>query len=157
MLIEVCFVDSDDANKYLSIGHKAVAKAIVDALDNHVISNPVVDNQAVETKPVVNVDEWVRELQQECNNQGYSKQKVDGVGGPATLAGCPTVRKGAKGNITKLIQKRLLSLGYKLPKWGADGGFGDETVDAVKAFQADKGLSVDGVVGQNTWRKLLNL
>lgn len=152
MLIEVCFIDSDDANKYLSVGHKAVAKAIVDALDNHVVSNPI-----IETEPVVDVDEWVRELQQECNNQGYSKQKVDGVGGPATLAGCPTVRKGAKGNITKLIQKRLLSLGYKLPKWGADGGFGDETVDAVKAFQADKGLSVDGVVGQNTWRKLLNL
>ena len=157
MLIEVCFVDSDDANKYLSIGHKAVAKAIVDALDNHVVSDPVVSNPIIETEPVVDVDEWVRELQQECNNQGYSKQKVDGVGGPATLAGCPTVRKGAKGNITKLIQKRLLSLGYKLPKWGADGGFGDETVDAVKAFQADKGLSVDGIVGQNTWRKLLNL
>ena len=157
MLIEVCFVDSDDANKYLSVGHKAVAKAIVHALDNHIASDPAVNVPVVETKPTVNVDEWVRELQQECNNQGYSKQKVDGVGGPATLAGCPTVRKGAKGNITKLIQKRLLSLGYKLPKWGADGGFGDETVDAVKAFQADKGLSVDGVVGQNTWRKLLNL
>ncbi|CAM2077708.1 MAG: N-acetylmuramoyl-L-alanine amidase [uncultured Clostridium sp.] len=157
MLIEVCFVDSDDANKYLSVGHKAVAKAIVDALDNHVISNPVVSNPIIETEAVVNVDEWVRELQQECNNQGYSKQKVDGVGGPATLAGCPTVRKGAKGNITKLIQKRLLSLGYKLPKWGVDGGFGDETVNAVKAFQADNGLSADGVVGQNTWRKLLNL
>ena len=152
MLIEVCFVDTEDANKYLSVGYKAIAKAIVDALDNHVVSNPI-----IETEPVVDVDEWVRELQQECNNQGYSKQKVDGVGGPATLAGCPTVRKGAKGNITKLIQKRLLSLGYKLPKWGEDGGFGDETVDAVKAFQADKGLSVDGVVGQNTWRKLLNL
>ena len=157
MLIEVCFVDSDDANKYLSVGYKVVAKAIADALDNHVISNPVVNNTVVETEPVVNADEWVRELQQECNKQGYSKQKVDGIGGPATLAGCPTVRKGAKGNITKLIQKRLLSLGYKLPKWGADGGFGNETVDAVKAFQADKGLSVDGVVGQNTWRKLLNL
>ena len=157
MLIEVCFVDSDDANKYLSVGHKAVAKAIVDALDNHIVSDPVVSNPIIETEPAVDVDEWVRELQQECNKQGYSKQKVDGVGGPATLAGCPTVRKGAKGNITKLIQKRLLSLGYKLPKWGADGGFGDETVDAVKAFQADKGLSVDGVVGQNTWRKLLNL
>ena len=96
-------------------------------------------------------------MQQECNNQGYSNQKVDGVAGPATLAGCPTVRKGAKGNITKLIQEKLLSLGYKLPKWGADGSFGGETVDAVKLFQEAKGLSIDGVVGQNTWRKLLNL
>lgn len=156
MLIEVCFVDTEDANKYLEVGYKEIAKAIVEALDNHVVTNPIVSAPIVETKPV-NVDEWVRELQHECNNQGYSKQKVDGVAGPATLTGCPVVRKGAKGNITKLIQKRLLSLGYKLPKWGADGGFGDETVDAVKSFQTDKGLSVDGIVGQGTWRKLLNL
>ena len=152
MLIEVCFVDTEDANKYLEVGYKAIAKAIVDALDNHVVSDPI-----IETEPIVNVDEWVRELQHECNKQGFSNQKVDGIAGPATLAGCPTLRKGAKGNITKLIQKRLLSLGYKLPKWGADGGFGDETVDAVKSFQTDKGLSVDGIVGQGTWRKLLNL
>lgn len=156
MLIEVCFVDSDDANKYLAIGHEKVAEAIVMALDNHIVSNPIVENKPVE-KPTVAVDEWIRELQQECNNQGYSKQKVDGVGGPATLAGCPVIRKGAKGNLTRLIQKRLLSLGYKLPKWGADGGFGDETVEAIKLFQTAKGLSADGVVGQNTWRKLLNL
>ena len=153
MLIEVCFVDTEDANKYLEVGYKEIAKAIVEALDNHVVTNPIVSAPIVETKPV-NVDEWVRELQHECNNQGYSKQKVDGVAGPATLTGCPVVRKGAKGNITKLIQKRLLSLDYKLPKWGADGGFGDETVEAIKAFQIDKSLSVDGVVGQDTWREL---
>lgn len=156
MLIEVCFVDTEDANKYLEVGYKEIAKAIVDALDNHVVTNPIVSAPIVETKPV-NVDEWVRELQHECNKQGFSNQKVDGIAGPATLAGCPVVRKGAKGNVTKLIQKRLLSLGYKLPKWGADGGFGDETVEAVKSLQTDKGLSVDGIVGQDTWRKLLNL
>ena len=156
MLIEVCFVDTEDANKYLEVGYKEIAKAIVDALDNHVVTNPIVSAPIVETKSV-NVDEWVRELQHECNKQGFSNQKVDGIAGQATLAGCPVVRKGAKGNVTKLIQKRLLSLGYKLPKWGADGGFGDETVDAVKAFQANNGLSVDGIVGQNTWRNLLNL
>ena len=156
MLIEVCFVDIEDANKYLEVGYKEIARAIVDALDNHVVTNPIVSAPIVETKPV-NVDEWVRELQHECNKQGFSKQKVNGIAGPAALAGCPVVRKGAKGNITKLIQKRLLSLGYKLPKWGADGGFGEETVEAVKSLQTDKGLSVDGIVGQDTWRKLLNL
>ena len=162
MLIEVCFVDTEDANKYLEVGYKAIAKAIVDALDNHISSSPAVDTNTSSTSQTqsttVNTgNDWVRRLQQECNNQGYSNQKVDGIAGPATLAGCPVVRKGAKGNITKLIQKRLLSLGYKLPKWGADGGFGDETVDAVKSLQTDKGLSVDGIVGQDTWRKLLNL
>ena len=162
MLIEVCFVDTEDANKYLEVGYKAIAKSIVDALDNHIASAPAVDTNTSSTSQTQSTvtatgDDWVRRLQQECNKQGYSKQKVDGVAGPATLAGCPTVRKGAKGNITKLIQEKLLSLGYKLPKWGADGSFGGETVDAVELFQEAKGLSIDGVVGQNTWRKLLNL
>ena len=156
MLIEVCFVDSDDANKYLGIGHDAVANTIVNALDEHIASNPIVETKPVET-PTIAIDEWIEELQQECNNQGYSKQKVDGVGGPATLAGCPTMRKGAKGKITNLVQRRLLSFGYKLPKWGADSSFGDETVEAVKDFQTNNGLSVDGIIGQNTWRKLLKL
>ena len=41
MLIEVCFVDTEDANKYLKVGHKAIAKAIVDALDDHINSDPI--------------------------------------------------------------------------------------------------------------------
>lgn len=160
MLIEVCFVDTEDANKYLSVGYKAIAKAIVDALDNHIVSDPAVDTNTSSTSQTqsttVNTgNDWVRRLQQECNNQGYSKQKVDGIAGPATLAGCPTVRKGAQGNITKLLQERLVTLGYNTN--GVDGIFGNGTKNAVIAFQKSKGLSADGIVGANTWRKLLNL
>lgn len=160
MLIEVCFVDTEDANKYLEVGYKAIAKAIVDALDNHISSSPAVDTNTSSTSQTqsttVNTgNDWVRRLQQECNNQGYSKQKVDGIAGPATLAGCPTVRKGAQGNITKLLQERLVTLGYNTN--GVDGIFGNGTKNAVIAFQKSKGLSADGIVGANTWRKLLNL
>ena len=157
MLIEVCFVDTEDANKYLSVGYKAIAKAIVDALDNHIASAPTVNTNT--SSPVqINTskgDDWVRRLQQECNNQGFSKQAVDGIPGQATLAGCPTVRKGAQGNITKLLQERLVTLGYNTN--GVDGIFGNGTKNAVIAFQKSKGLSADGIVGANTWRKLLNL
>ena len=154
MLIEVCFVDTEDANKYLEVGYKEIAKAIVDALDNHVVTNPIVSAPIVETKPV-NVDEWIRELQHECNRQGFSNQKVDGIAGAATLAGCPVLRKGAQGNITKLLQEKLVSLGYSTN--GVDGIFGSGTYSAVREFQKTRGLSADGIVGQNTWRKLLNL
>ena len=41
--------------------------------------------------------------------------------------------------------------GYALPKYGADGSFGAETLNAVKNFQKDHGLTVDGIVGKNTW------
>lgn len=160
MLIEVCFVDTEDANKYLEVGYKAIAKAIVDALDNHVVSDPVVDINTSSTSQAQSTvtstgDNWVRRLQQECNNQGFSKQNVDGIAGPATLAGCPTLRKGASGNITKLLQEKLVKLGYNTN--GVDGIFGSGTYSAVREFQKTKGLSIDGIVGQNTWRKLLNL
>lgn len=160
MLIEVCFVDTEDANKYLSVGYKAIAKAIVDALDNHIVSDPVVDTNTSSTSQtqsttVTTGDDWVRRLQEECNNQGYSKQKVDGIAGPATLAGCPVLKKGAQGNITKLLQEKLVKLGYSTN--GIDGIFGSGTYSAVREFQKTRGLAVDGIVGQNTWRKLLNL
>lgn len=160
MLIEVCFVDTEDANKYLEVGYKAIAKSIVDALDNHIASAPAVDTNTSSTSQTQSTvtatgDDWVKRLQQECNNQGFSKQNVDGIAGPATLAGCPVVRKGAKGNITKLLQEKLVKLGYSTN--GVDGIFGSGTYSAVREFQKTRGLSADGIVGQNTWRKLLNL
>ena len=156
MLIEVCFVDTEDANKYLQVGYKAIAKAIVDALDNHIASVPTVNtNTSSQTNTTSKGDDWVRRLQEECNKQGFSKQNVDGIAGPATLAGCPTLRKGASGNITKLLQEKLVKLGYNTN--GVDGIFGSGTYSAVREFQKTRGLSADGIVGQNTWRKLLNL
>ena len=43
---------------------------------------------------------------------------------------------------------------YKLPKYGVDGDFGNETLEAVKQFQKDWGLTADGVVGEKTWAML---
>ncbi|WP_297993965.1 N-acetylmuramoyl-L-alanine amidase [uncultured Clostridium sp.] len=156
MLIEVCFVDSDDADKYLSIGYKAVAKAIVDALDNHIVNVPPTPvERPIIQKPIG--DDWVRRLQEECNKQGFSNQMIDGIPGPNTLKGCPLIQKGAKGNITKLVQEKLISLGYDLGNYGADGDFGTATYNTVVKFQKDNGLTADGIIGQNTWRKLLGL
>lgn len=97
----------------------------------------------------------IAELQAECNRQGFSAQKIDGIAGPITLAGCPMVKKGAKGNITKWIQNKLNSLGYNCG--AADGIFGQNTKNAVIAYQKAKGLTVDGIVGPKTWSKLLGL
>ena len=58
------------------------------------------------------------------------------------------------GQEVKELQEDLMEAGYRLPKFGADGDYGDETVNAVKKFQKENGLSVDGVVGPNTRAKL---
>jgi len=61
-----------------------------------------------------------------------------------------TLRKGDKGEEVRVLQNKLLALGYSLPKYGADGSYGAETTTAVIAFQTDKGLLVDGICGQIT-------
>ena len=57
---------------------------------------------------------------------------------------------GSKGNEVVQLQNNLIKLGYKLPKYGADGSFGQETLNAVLQFQKDKGLEQDGIVGPAT-------
>ena len=68
----------------------------------------------------------------------------------------PTLKKGNKGEYVKLLQTKLMEHGYSLPRYGADGDFGNETLSAVKAFQKDHGLTADGVVGKKTWEALNN-
>lgn len=65
------------------------------------------------------------------------------------------LKKGMSGSDVRELQQNLLKLGYALPKYGADGGYGMETVEAVKAFQKKNGLEADGVYGSNTHKSLL--
>ena len=65
-----------------------------------------------------------------------------------------TIRKGNMGELVKQCQTMLKQLGYDLGICGIDGDFGTATEKAVKAFQRDHGLAVDGVVGKNTWTAL---
>ena len=67
----------------------------------------------------------------------------------------PVLKKGDKGEKVKELQKKLLALGYKLPKYGADGSFGNETKSAVEKFQRDWGIPVSGIVDEQTWERLL--
>jgi hypothetical protein len=60
------------------------------------------------------------------------------------------LRQGMGGDAVRVLQRELLSLGYDLGADGADGVFGDVTFQAVKAFQRDHGLTVDGIVGPST-------
>lgn len=67
------------------------------------------------------------------------------------------VPKGRKGVEVADVQKALVALGYPLPKHGVDGIRGPETVAAVKQFQQDNALTVDGDPGPNTVAKLNDL
>lgn len=97
----------------------------------------------------------IEQLQDICNRLGYSSQKVDGIAGPVTLAGCRTLMQGDKGDLVKWLQIKLKKLGYK--PGAADGVFDKKTKAAVKAFQQDRGLLKDGIAGKKTWSKILGM
>ena len=67
----------------------------------------------------------------------------------------PQLSKGSKGDKVRVLQELLLGRGYDLGTYGADGDFGETTHRRVVAFQVANGLTADGIVGENTWRKLL--
>ena len=56
------------------------------------------------------------------------------------------LRRGDKGKRVGKAQRRLMALGYALPQYADDEDFGAETEAAVKAFQTDRELPVDGVL-----------
>lgn len=63
------------------------------------------------------------------------------------------VRSGSRGNAVNILQQLLVDAGYRV---SVDGVFGPQTNDAVRAFQRDVGIAVDGIVGPNTWHFLYN-
>ena len=65
--------------------------------------------------------------------------------------------KGSEGKTVKALQYLLIDYGYSCGKCGADGDFGSDTDAAVKKYQKAIGLTVDGIVGPNTWAKLLGV
>lgn len=67
-------------------------------------------------------------------------------------AGRQTIKIGSKGADVTYLQKRLVAKGYYGGK--IDGDFGKKTLEAVKAFQAEHNLVIDGIVGAKTWAAL---
>lgn len=67
----------------------------------------------------------------------------------------PMLSIGNYNEYVKKAQQILISKGYSVGPDGADGAFGINTYYAVKNFQEDNGLEVDGVIGDNTWAALL--
>lgn len=69
----------------------------------------------------------------------------------------PMLQKGSRGDVVKTLQILLIGYGYTCGKYGVDGDFGSATESAVRNFQKDNRLEVDGIVGPNTWANLLGV
>ncbi|MDS1005144.1 N-acetylmuramoyl-L-alanine amidase [Clostridium sporogenes] len=139
MLIECCFCDnSGDMRKFNADKMAdAIVKGLVDKTTSATLnSKPSTPNPQQPSKK----HPLITQLYTEMSKQGFSAP--------------PMCRQGARGGITKIIQQMLINIGYPVGSYGADGVFGDGTVTAIKALQRDCNLSVDGIVGRETWNAL---
>ena len=64
------------------------------------------------------------------------------------------LRAGSTGDAVRDVQRRLAALGFDA-SGDPPGTYGPATEDAVRAFQARRGLRVDGVCGDQTWSSLV--
>ncbi|MFN2590002.1 MAG: N-acetylmuramoyl-L-alanine amidase [Actinomycetota bacterium] len=65
-----------------------------------------------------------------------------------------TIGPGARGEDVRDVQARLGALGYRIDP-DEHGEFGETTVLAVRTFQNQRQLLVDGLVGEDTWQELV--
>lgn len=64
----------------------------------------------------------------------------------------PLEQQGSTGEDVRTVQYLVTAQGHST---GVDGVFGPATKTAVEAFQSSRGLSADGIVGQQTWPQLI--
>ena len=82
---------------------------------------------------------------------------LETLGVPAqgeSLAPYYTIRRGCRGGAVRRLQRWLAALHGDLGIGGQDGLFGADTEKAVRIFQQQQGLTVDGTVGPRTWAAL---
>ncbi|HEX2025075.1 MAG TPA: N-acetylmuramoyl-L-alanine amidase [Actinomycetota bacterium] len=66
------------------------------------------------------------------------------------------IRPAQRGDRVRDVQRRLLALGFHIEGRELEGGaFGESTEAAVRTFQQERGLLVDGLVGADTWHELV--
>lgn len=102
--------------------------------------------------------ERTKEMQSVLNKQYNCGLEVDGIIGPLTTNAINKnyLYKGKNAPIhTKWLQTRLVELDYSVGSYGIDGVFGNDTETAVRKFQTDQKIGVDGIVGIETHKKLV--
>ena len=139
-------------NRQLKKGHKGN-----DVAELQKLLNKAGDNIAVDGSFGPATQKAVKAFQKK------KKLEVDGIAGRDTITALGgkwtseiywkverILKKGYKGTDVKNMQKALIKAGYSVGISGADGSFGSATLSAVKKFQKDKKLVVDGIAGKNT-------
>lgn len=157
---------SDDRNAVLYGSMTSNWDKMIDKINEAEISTEDFQNKVMEVAQShgVDVDKMVKDygslenafrkgaistdiLKESVKSLGTSVLDIDG-----TFKRGDGIGKGSED--VKKLQKALQDAGYELSKFGADGQYGKETEEAVKAFQKAQGLVSNGIVGPETIAKL---
>ena len=141
------FVHSSSAGYITHVGY------LVRPVDEN---DPSGDWYVVEAKGVHYGVVTTKLSQGKWNRWGWMTKYFDYAEQPETANeyGGRNLRRGMSGSDVRALQSDLITLGYSCGAYGADGEFGRATESALKAFQKDNGLTVDGIAGKNTYAML---
>jgi len=171
-LLEMGFISNPDQEvKMMNDDYRdAIAKAVAKGLTRFVGKVWTEKVAAPAPKPAApSGNQEVRDLQDALNAAGLRDAQgraliVDGIPGPNTkYAAKRVVLKVTLSDqeklrfklVVKWFQRQLLKKGFALPRYGADGDYGDETAKAAKAWQKSEGLTQDAHIGPQSWEELI--
>lgn len=154
VLLECGFMDSKtDVPIILS---EKFAEEVADACVEVIVKKAKLKEKNTDQKPQTVKQNKVLEFQKAAIKDGFKfpKYGADGNWGDecvkvAKKAICKKRLTYKYKNLTKIIQK---AVGVAI-----DGKFGNGTKNAVIKYQKSKGLTADGCVGLDTWKKILGV
>ena len=115
-------------------------------------------DNGLETDGIVGANTWAALLKTEQPKPEQTEpekepEKLVETTGSTCIVDLPIIRHGDNGfpviAVQTLLSKHNFNVNY------TDGDFGPDTLAKVKSFQKAKGLTADGIVGRDTWMKLL--
>lgn len=118
------------------------------------VTNAIIESQII---VVDERKERIKELQSLLNKVYNSGLVVDGIIGNLTNNALRKValRNYCANDLVKFVQRRLIMNGRSIGICGADSKYGKDTANAVRKFQSERGLTVDGIAGINTIKALI--
>ena len=104
---------------------------------------------------IIGEDTWYKILDVYNDLQDNPPPQPD----PDAYPGTP-LRAGSRGDDVTKMQTSLNFIGLyytSIPQIGVDGSFGTDTDRSTRAFQGQFGLTVDGIIGERTWNRIIEV
>lgn len=87
----------------------------------------------------------------------FSEEPEKEPGGDKFTLSFRYLQKGCKGEDVRAVQRTLKSMGFDVGRYGLDGDYGNDTLNAVRSYQRSVTLEPDGIVGPATLARMMGV